>query len=572
MDPFQGDVFGEFAHDDESLNQLVGSGSFCCAFSQDHHQHHHQCPSFSLDAASSTCDHLLSPSDTDSFGIPGKNHSPGSASENLSIISSSCGGASCFLEFGGAGAGAGSTDSSPASSIVEQAAAYTTAAGFDHPPPPPPPPVDLHGAASLLESWHFLQYESLPGLLHIPEPVDHFSKLSGSSSSPPSFDLLPGGTASSHDDVIILGSLLDHHHPHSRAHEVMIQQQENAPRAGDDRHVPEQELARGARLAPCSDDDHTDIDMIDRRELCSSKEQPKLMEVEASPPVAASHQSNKRQRGCFTLQNVSESLQHHSVIFHNVGVAAKLSEAMLLQINSSVARNPSPVSPVAASARNPSSTITSSSATTTTSTGSGGGGHGSFSYRFKETVEPQSIAARQRRKKISERVRELEKLVPGGNKLDTASMLDEAIRFVKFLQIQVQLLEAVGNGGHGNYGANNHCLNVPLNHQARMFPFSSSPSSSIAISSPCSSSSSSSSSSCASSSCNLASMAIATSSVVAMSPASIADSVLLLGSRRSSSASSSSPLVLTETLQHALFKHKRCVATIQQCPVEHLLL
>jgi hypothetical protein len=58
------------------------------------------------------------------------------------------------------------------------------------------------------------------------------------------------------------------------------------------------------------------------------------------------------------------------------------------------------------------------------------------------SVEPQSVAARHRRKKISERMRILEKLIPGGNKMDTATMLDEAIEFVKFLQLQVQILES----------------------------------------------------------------------------------------------------------------------------------
>lgn len=58
------------------------------------------------------------------------------------------------------------------------------------------------------------------------------------------------------------------------------------------------------------------------------------------------------------------------------------------------------------------------------------------------SVEPQSVAARHRRKKISERIRVLEKLIPGGNKMDTATMLDEAIEYVKFLQLQVQILES----------------------------------------------------------------------------------------------------------------------------------
>ncbi|CAM0870469.1 unnamed protein product [Alopecurus aequalis] len=51
-----------------------------------------------------------------------------------------------------------------------------------------------------------------------------------------------------------------------------------------------------------------------------------------------------------------------------------------------------------------------------------------------------SAAARERRRRISERTAELSRLVPGGSRLNTAEMLHEAGRHVKLLQAQVGVL------------------------------------------------------------------------------------------------------------------------------------
>nr|GEX99591.1 transcription factor bHLH84-like [Tanacetum cinerariifolium] len=57
-------------------------------------------------------------------------------------------------------------------------------------------------------------------------------------------------------------------------------------------------------------------------------------------------------------------------------------------------------------------------------------------------TDPQSVYARKRRERINERLRILQKLVPNGTKVDISTMLEEAVQYVKFLQLQIKLLSS----------------------------------------------------------------------------------------------------------------------------------
>eukprot|EP00252_Welwitschia_mirabilis_P012854 TRINITY_DN2838_c0_g1_i3.p1 TRINITY_DN2838_c0_g1~~TRINITY_DN2838_c0_g1_i3.p1 ORF type:complete len:424 (-),score=62.66 TRINITY_DN2838_c0_g1_i3:871-2142(-) len=67
--------------------------------------------------------------------------------------------------------------------------------------------------------------------------------------------------------------------------------------------------------------------------------------------------------------------------------------------------------------------------------------------RRGQATDPHSIAERQRRERIAERMKALQELVPTCNKTDKGAMLDEIIDYVKFLQLQVKVLSMSRIGG-----------------------------------------------------------------------------------------------------------------------------
>ncbi|XP_021847957.2 transcription factor SPATULA isoform X2 [Spinacia oleracea] len=65
---------------------------------------------------------------------------------------------------------------------------------------------------------------------------------------------------------------------------------------------------------------------------------------------------------------------------------------------------------------------------------------GKSSSKRSRAAEVHNMSEKRRRQRINEKMKALQKLIPNSNKTDKASMLDEAIEYLKQLQLQVQML------------------------------------------------------------------------------------------------------------------------------------
>lgn len=70
------------------------------------------------------------------------------------------------------------------------------------------------------------------------------------------------------------------------------------------------------------------------------------------------------------------------------------------------------------------------------------GNRGKINASRGSATDPQSLYARKRRARINERLRILQNLIPNGTKVDISTMLEEAVHYVKFLQLQIKLLSS----------------------------------------------------------------------------------------------------------------------------------
>ncbi|CAL0316530.1 unnamed protein product [Lupinus luteus] len=96
-------------------------------------------------------------------------------------------------------------------------------------------------------------------------------------------------------------------------------------------------------------------------------------------------------------------------------------------------------------------------------------GRGGTGIKRSRAAEVHNLSERRRRDRINEKMRALQELIPNCNKVDKASMLDEAIEYLKTLQLQVQMMSM----GAGLYM---HPMMIPAGmqhmHAPHMAPFS----------------------------------------------------------------------------------------------------
>ncbi|KAM7250563.1 hypothetical protein ACFE04_022446 [Oxalis oulophora] len=78
-------------------------------------------------------------------------------------------------------------------------------------------------------------------------------------------------------------------------------------------------------------------------------------------------------------------------------------------------------------------------------------------------TDPQSLYARKRRERINERLRTLQNLVPNGTKVDISTMLEEAVEYVKFLQLQIKMLSSDDHWMYAPLAYNGMNLGLDIN-------------------------------------------------------------------------------------------------------------
>ncbi|XP_058757355.1 transcription factor bHLH84-like [Vicia villosa] len=86
------------------------------------------------------------------------------------------------------------------------------------------------------------------------------------------------------------------------------------------------------------------------------------------------------------------------------------------------------------------------------------------------SADPQGVYAKKRRERINERLKILQSLVPNGTKVDISTMLEEAVQYVKFLQVQIKLLSSDDHWMYAPIAYNGMNIGLNLNITPTKFP------------------------------------------------------------------------------------------------------
>ncbi|KAK7259048.1 hypothetical protein RIF29_24642 [Crotalaria pallida] len=100
-----------------------------------------------------------------------------------------------------------------------------------------------------------------------------------------------------------------------------------------------------------------------------------------------------------------------------------------------------------------------------------GPARGALGSKRSRSAEVHNLSERRRRDRINEKMRALQELIPNCNKVDKASMLDEAIEYLKTLQLQVQIM-SMGVGAGLYMPTMMLPMGMPNMHAPHMPPFS----------------------------------------------------------------------------------------------------
>ncbi|CAO2144848.1 unnamed protein product [Urochloa humidicola] len=85
----------------------------------------------------------------------------------------------------------------------------------------------------------------------------------------------------------------------------------------------------------------------------------------------------------------------------------------------------------------------------------------------RSSKNSQSLYAKKRRERINEKLKTLQQLIPNGTKVDMSTMLEEAVQYVKFLQLQIKLLSSDETWMYAPLAYNHMSIDINLNSSSK---------------------------------------------------------------------------------------------------------